>query len=850
MRLFTKVLALGLLSTNLLSQSQQVPNGEIQLSQKALYPEWRTDHFPNDSLALVNPQPLYAPTTRDQWKMPMLSYRFQLSQDKNFQTSILEKKTNASFFIPPQELAQGRWFWRVRIDQGEWSSSFSFQVDDTVWKNNAPVSSKFVQSIPADHPRVLVRKSRWKTLIKELNNSTTQKDAIKYAETYIGVDLPMQDWAGKFYKNGKRVFQNKKFPADHPKAQPTGKIYKSACHSLSIAYILTQDKKYAQEAIRWAYRAASFDVMPANFKTEMIYNIQDNFSYSALLEALTYAYDSCYDLMTQDQRDRIYKSLLARTDSYYRYFCNRLENRVMDNHAWQHTYLGFLQAAIALKGHTPLADTYLHYAYDVWQARHPVQSTYDGGWNNGKYFGVNIGTWTSTPLHFQKFTGHNFYDHPWYKNHIEWNLYKQAPGSHGDGFGGDGYEVAGVGIGAKAAAWLNVLAAELNDPLASWLASTSKDSKKKYTDVTWLRTSEGLPLKADHMNKKPHALAQSKIFKDTGIVNMNCDILNSKENLMVSLRSAPWGGFGHNLSNHNAFTVVHKGEPLFVPFRFRHGGGAHTFKCYRHTRGHNSVLVNCKGQPISSEAYGWIPRFLDGKNISYASGDASNAYAGTPSPQWLDRCNAASVDWKKEMGADELTRYRRHVLFLRPSLILIYDELEASEPVRWDWMLHCRESMTANKQTLTVEGNQAKVELIASETLAIDIRNEALVPPFNVDRRGGNPPDIYKSIGSHAYVTPKQKTAKLRILAMMQVGETHEIKTLPSGEMQCGKWIFKAELSPDKSAQLTVKNADKKSFFTLKSKGSGKAKLVEQVEGKEIIQETADILPVVAKRLP
>ena len=840
---------MGLLSSSLFIQAQNTHKGEITLKQKALYPEWRTHHFPNNRLALVNPQPLYAPTTRDQWKMPMLNHHFQLSQDKSFEQPEMElKKSAASFFVPPKQLANGKWFWRVRINDKSWSETFSFTMDSSVWKNTAPSADVFVNAIPVEHPRVLVRKSRWKTLIQELKGTKQQKEAIKHAKKDMDVTLPKQDWAGQFFKDGNRVFQNKKFPADHLKAQPTGTVFKAACHALTLAYIQTGDQKYGHEAVRWASRIATFELMPP-YKTEMIYNIQDDFSYSSLLEALTYVYDTCYDLFTQEERKAVFKSLSARTDSYYRYFCNRLENRVMDNHAWQHTYLSFLQAAMALKGDSPLADEYLRYAYDVWQARHPVQSIYDGGWNNGKYFGVNIGTWSATPLHFEKFTGHNFYDHPWYKNHIEWNLYKQPPGSHGDGFGGDGYEVAGSGIGSKAATWLNVLATELNDPLASWLASTAKASKKTYSDITWLRVSEGLALKADHQVKKPKNMPQSKIFKDTGIVNMNRDILNSPKNLMVSLRSAPWGGFGHNLSNHNAFTVVHKGAPLFVPFRFRHGGGAHTFKSYRHTRGHNSVLVNGKGQPISSEAYGWIPRFLDGKNISYASGDASNAYAGTPSPQWLDRCNAAKVDWKSEMGAKQLTRFRRHTVFLRPSLILIYDELEASEPVRWDWMLHCRKTMSHKGQRLTVEDNEASVDLIANIQLTIDIHDEALVPPFNVDGRGGNPPDIYKSIGTHAYVTPKAETDKLRLLAMIQVGEQHEIKTLPSGERQCGKWIFKTELSPDKPAQLKVRNTDNTSSFTLNT-NEGKTQLIEIIKGKKEIQEAADSLPLAAQSAP
>ena len=133
--------------------------------------------------------------------------------------------------------------------------------------------------------------------------------------------------------------------------------------------------------------------------------------------------------------------------------------------------------------------------------------------------------------------------------------------------------------------------------------------------------------------------------------------------------------------------------------------------------------------------------------------------------------------------------------------------------------------------------------------LAIDIRDEAIAPPFNVDGRGGNPPTVYKSIGTHAYITPQQKTANLRILAMIQVGDYNEIKTLPSGERQCGKWIFKTELSPEKIAQLKVRNTENTSSFVL-STSEGKSQLTENFKGKTITREAVDSLPLAAQRLP
>ena len=158
--------------------------------------------------------------------------------------------------------------------------------------------------------------------------------------------------------------------------------------------------------------------------------------------------------------------------------------------------------------------------------------------------------------------------------------------------------------------------------------------------------------------------------------------------------------------------------------------------------------------------------------------------------------------------------------------------------------------MTSKSQTLTVENNEASIDLRANISLGIDIRTEAIVPPFNVDGRGGNPPPVYKSIGTHAYVTPTKKTAGLRVLALIQLGKKHEIKKLTDGKLQCGKWIIQSELSAEKTAQLTVNSSDQSCLFILKTPQEGKARLTQIINGKVKVLETGDVLPLAARRLP
>ncbi|NQZ59155.1 MAG: heparinase II/III family protein, partial [Lentisphaeraceae bacterium] len=252
---------------------------------------------------------------------------------------------------------------------------------------------------------------------------------------------------------------------------------------------------------------------------------------------------------------------------------------------------------------------------------------------------------------------------------------------------------------------------------------------------------------------------------------------------------------------------------LFVPFRYRQGSPQHAYRCYRHTRGHNCVTADDKGQPISSDAYGYICRFIDGDKLTYTCGDASNAYAGIPSPQWWDRVKSAGLDWYEEMENKSVSKFRRHLLFIKPGLIVVYDELEATKDVQWQWVLHCRKTLETQENGLRVKEEDAKLNFFASEKLNFDIRHEALVPPFNIDRRGGKKPTVYKSKGTHVHVSPDKKCKKLRILSLIQLGTNHKLINNEDGSINCGDWSIKAELNIDKKAILSIEHKDGKTSF-------------------------------------
>ncbi|WP_158293171.1 DUF4962 domain-containing protein [Tamlana fucoidanivorans] len=829
--------------------------GEIRLTAEAVHPLWRANAFPDNIKSDINPPAYFWPSKRRGFTEPLINYEFQLSSDSMFY-SIHEnvKGHNPSSYVSKKPLKKGKWYWRYREEGKAWNGNFSFLITDSSRLDSRPSSDVLVRNVKSEvkRPRVVIRQERLETVRDTFKANGITEALLKESEEYFGVILPEKEWGGKFYKNAKRVFKPKKFPDGHIKSKITAPIWMNAIKSLCVSYLLTNDAKYANEALRWGMRVTEFDILTNNNLTYDGNPVPDGFDFAMYLDAITYLYDCLYNYMSDSQKESIRENLSKRLEIYYQYYTNRLENRCIDNHTWQISLGAFVRGAITVVGDIPEADKYLSYAYDIWTAIDPEQSHTDGGWFGGGYVAVNIDVWTEVPCYFNTYTGHNFYDYPFYRNHPLYFLYRQPPGSVEDGFSGDGYGSNSKTIGDKLGLWLNILDAELNSPVAGWLANSNKgklNKPEKFKTFAWTRQTEGKPLKNSRIVDSLGKMPQSRAFKDIGIVNMHSDLLNPKNDLHVALRSSPFGTFGHNLASHNAFNVIYKGDYLFAPFGHRHGGAKNNATTYKHTRGHNSILINGKGQPYSPEAYGWIPRFLDGKTISYACGDASNAYDAEPFERETQLFSRAKLKVEEHISRGLLERFRRHVVFIRPSIILVYDELEADTPVQWDWVLHSRKDLKKRESSLEVKNVNARVDFKSSSPMEISINDKPLFPAINVDGRAGAKPGTpYPQIGNHAFVSSSEKVEKIRIMSIIQVGDVKPIKTLSKDEFLIGDWTITSELNPNKMANMKVFNTDNTVNFTLKS-NDGESVLKEVLQGKLVESKIVDQLPYHAQGL-
>jgi hypothetical protein len=135
------------------------------------------------------------------------------------------------------------------------------------------------------------------------------------------------------------------------------------------------------------------------------------------------------------------------------------------------------------------------------------------------------------------------------------------------------------------------------------------------------------------------------------------------------------GRRSHGQDPHNTFTLNAYGTALLVNNVYRDLWGSPFQRGWIwSSRAQNAVLVNGVGQePRSAAPEGQILKAEFGDRLDYVAGEAAAAYKG------------------------RMKRARRHVIFVKPDIVMIADELEAVEPSTYQWMLHSWDEFELNE---------------------------------------------------------------------------------------------------------------------------------------------------------
>ncbi|WP_241217409.1 DUF4962 domain-containing protein [Bacteroides gallinarum] len=670
-------------------------------------------------------------------------YDIQLGRTPDFSDagSFVRKGLRLAFYNHHTALEPGTWYWRYRTAGKEWSVTYEVNIPFHTRKFESPQPQEAYNMIPEEHPRIYKIPEEghlWTTDQRKLIKTYLQKAKTaltKSPEEYAVKGQPIPPTA-----TAEERAQIEKFRLRYELEALDKDIT-----NLLNAYLYTQNSDFLGKAIALADHVAQKD-------GEQLYKAAD-FTGAFSMSTLAMVYDAAYDRLSKTQRLK-YEQFIS-TVMYWNLAQAMQENTgsadgILFAHFFQHTFYCCFTTAIIMKGHLHEAETWFDMLYDIWLSRTPGGGFLtDGVWPNGNmgYLHVNMESMIDNFVLYRDLFNVNLFTHPWYENCANALAYTVPAGSAGDGFG-DGCE-RWQSVNKLRADFAYILSQELDNPFAAnyayTLAGQNPDTHYQFNGTSFARyrlSHRHTPLKRAMPDKVP----QSAVFPQTGIVVMNTDVMNTPDNLFVSFVSSPFGVGSHGMAEQNSFNLSYKGKPVFYPTGYRiTTRDKHYLLAQKHSRAKNTVTVDGKTQAYSSHGYGWIARYLDGKDITYTLGDASNAYKkfDRSAVNWITVLEKAGV-YKPEYGFilskeddPQVKLFRRHLALLRPNILVVYDELEAEKEVTWTFQLNGPErsnmKIDHGKQMLVADtdNGDAAVKVFGSSRLDISLADTNYVKPFD-----------------------------------------------------------------------------------------------------------------------
>lgn len=753
-------------------------------------------------------------------------YDIQLGRSRNFtdKDAIQKKGLCLSFYNHHQALQPGIWYWRYRVSGKEWSETFSIEIPESTPLFETPEAESALRMIPVIHPVI------YRQPLMAKRPTADQQALLKLlrskAEKAFSKKIASYKVKGKPIPAGTTSVERAQIMRFHLRYE-----VEAICRSvqeLITVYQIDRNEAYLTKALELSDHIAAKD-------PQATYSVSD-FTGARCMSALAMVYDVAFDRLNSKQKG-LYESFMSETGA-------RVMDHVMQEnigsadgilcaHFFQHTFYDAFTTAIVMRGHLPQADTWFRMLYDIWLSRSPGGGFLsDGVWPNGNmgYIHVNMESMVSNFLLFRDLFGVNLFHHPWYANCANALAYTVPIGSAGDGFS-DGCEHVYVDNMLRPD-FAYVLGRELGNPFAVEYAyrysgqqkgKTYHFHKANFSSYRLQSEKNGEDLTASDIAPMP----QSAVFPQTGIAVMNTDVMNADTNLFVSFRSSPFGVGSHGLAEQNSFNLSYKGKPVFYPTGYRiTTADKHHLLSQKHSRARNTITVDGKTQAFSHCGYGWIARYLDGKDITYVLGDASKAYVpfDQSAGDWINALTNAGV-YTSEHGFiltpednPQVKLFRRHLILLRPNILVVYDELEADKDVTWTFQLNGLErshmKLLPDECLLTADTDKcdAQVKVLGSAPLVASLADTSYVKPFDwLNPQRGRPAIVFEKQQFHSKFENRDKCKKMRFLAIIQIDGTntmHFVRVAPDteGTITLGNYRINGQLDADKEACLEIEN--------------------------------------------
>jgi hypothetical protein len=491
---------------------------------------------------------------------------------------------------------------------------------------------------------------------------------------------------------------------------------------LAMAYVLTGEKRYLDAAEQWALASCAYPTWGGGRFDGM------DLATGHQLLGLALIYDWCYQDLDETTRQRIRETLVKRASTMFQAAATGTtywHRSYLQNHLWVNV-CGVGAAGFALFDEVEEARLWIGLALDKFRRTMDVLGP-DGASHEG------VGYWEYGAEYMLKFMhladellGVDLYDRPWWRNTARYFQYLSLPVQawtrsncivdladcpRGHWYGPDHI--------------LRHLAGRYRDGRAQWLAEQVDRTDVDAPGARWLNLvwyDPSVPV------VPPQGLPTLHHFEDMGIVSARTG-WGGREGLVVfkcgpcighqavgEFSYDPGGGHVHPDVGH--FSLFGHGQWLIRDDGYQD----------KWTDQHNTLLIDGVGQLgegrtwfnttecLLAKARPRIVRASSSEELDHITGDATAAYPARTG----------------------LKRFVRHLLFLKPDVLLVLDDLALDRRANLELRLHpesrdCKQDRTGYRVT----GRQAvlRVDLLTPDHVKMDAAD---LPTRGRQGRGAN----------------------------------------------------------------------------------------------------------------
>ena len=465
---------------------------------------------------------------------------------------------------------------------------------------------------------------------------------------------------------------------------------------LAMAYVLTGEQQYLDSARGWALASCGYKTWGLGAIDGM------DLAAGHQLFGLGIVYDWCYDGLEEEARATIRETLVRRTSAMFEAAATGKawwRRSYLQNHLWVNI-CGMSVAALALFDEVEEGGHWIGLSRDKFERTMAALGP-DGASHEGVgYWGYGVEYMLKFMHLARELLDVDMYDNDWWRNTATYRQYLALPRNawtrrnnivdiadcpRGNWYGPE-YLLRG-------------LAAEYRDGHAQWLAQQIDEANVDSAEARWLNLvwfDPTLPPTPPtdrptlhHFDDMDIVSARSDWSGDEALVVLKCGPYIGHE-AVQEFSYDPGGGHVHPDANH--FVLFGNGEWLIRDDGYR----------AKWTGQHNTLLIDGNGQLgegkqwfdggplLKLKARPRITRAVSTPDLDHITGDATEAYP-------------------RDIG---LRRHVRHLLFLKPDVLIVIDDIALDEAKALELRFHPEQGeATRDGEALLFGGEKAALRL-------------------------------------------------------------------------------------------------------------------------------------------